>query len=76
MSAFHICLLSCVVIGFATGCSSRLLPTGNKPEGLMRKVEEDISNYFFFIASGVGLCPLYCGHFWPVVPYFELTHDN
>jgi hypothetical protein len=22
----------------------------------------------FFIASGVGLSPLYCGHFWPVVP--------
>jgi hypothetical protein len=23
---------------------------------------------FFFIASGVGLSPLYCGHFWPIVP--------
>jgi hypothetical protein len=22
----------------------------------------------FFIASGVGLRPLYCGHFWPIVP--------
>jgi hypothetical protein len=22
----------------------------------------------FFIASGVGLSPLYCGHFWPIVP--------
>jgi hypothetical protein len=22
----------------------------------------------FFIASGVGLSPLYCGHFWPTVP--------
>jgi hypothetical protein len=21
-----------------------------------------------FIASGVGLSPLYCGHFWPIVP--------
>jgi hypothetical protein len=21
----------------------------------------------FFIASGVGLSPLYCGHFWPIV---------
>jgi hypothetical protein len=24
--------------------------------------------FFFFVASGVGLSPLYCGHFWPVVP--------
>jgi hypothetical protein len=23
---------------------------------------------WFFIASGVGLSPLYCGHFWPIVP--------
>jgi hypothetical protein len=22
----------------------------------------------FFIAIGVGLSPLYCGHFWPIVP--------
>jgi hypothetical protein len=22
----------------------------------------------FFIASWVGLSPLYCGHFWPIVP--------
>jgi hypothetical protein len=22
---------------------------------------------FFLIASGVGLNPLYCGHFWPIV---------
>jgi hypothetical protein len=22
----------------------------------------------FFIASGVGLSPLYYGHFWPIVP--------
>jgi hypothetical protein len=22
----------------------------------------------FFNASGVGLSPLYCGHFWPIVP--------
>jgi hypothetical protein len=22
----------------------------------------------FFIASGAGLSPLYCGHFWPIVP--------
>jgi hypothetical protein len=25
-------------------------------------------NIIFFIASGVGLSPLYCGHFWPIVP--------
>jgi hypothetical protein len=24
--------------------------------------------FFFIIASGVGLSPLYCGHFWPIVP--------
>jgi hypothetical protein len=24
--------------------------------------------YFSFIASGVGLSPLYCGHLWPIVP--------
>jgi hypothetical protein len=23
---------------------------------------------FFFIVSGVGPSPLYCGHFWPIVP--------
>jgi hypothetical protein len=23
---------------------------------------------YIFIASGVGLSPLYCGHFWPIVP--------
>jgi hypothetical protein len=22
----------------------------------------------FFITSGVGLSPLYCGYFWPIVP--------
>jgi hypothetical protein len=22
----------------------------------------------FFIDSSVGLSPLYCGHFWPIVP--------
>jgi hypothetical protein len=26
------------------------------------------SPYFFFVASGVGLSSLYCGHFWPIVP--------
>jgi hypothetical protein len=26
------------------------------------------NSVFFFIASGVGLSPLYCGHFWPIVP--------
>jgi hypothetical protein len=24
--------------------------------------------YILFIASGVGLSPLYCGYFWPIVP--------
>jgi hypothetical protein len=23
---------------------------------------------FFSIVSGVGVSPLYCGHFWPIVP--------
>jgi hypothetical protein len=31
------------------------------------KQETGISQYFF-IASGVGLSPLYCGYFWPIVP--------
>jgi hypothetical protein len=25
-------------------------------------------NLFIFFASGVGLSPLYCGHFLPIVP--------
>jgi hypothetical protein len=25
----------------------------------------------FSIASGVGLSPLYCGHFWPIVPALD-----
>jgi hypothetical protein len=25
-------------------------------------------NYVFFITSGVGLIPLHCGQFWPIVP--------
>jgi hypothetical protein len=33
---------------------------------LVRDSEERV--YYFFIASGVGLSPVYCGHFWPVVP--------
>jgi hypothetical protein len=28
----------------------------------------NIHIFIFFIASGVGLSPLYCGHFWPIVP--------
>jgi hypothetical protein len=24
--------------------------------------------WIFFTASGVGQSPLYCGHFWPIVP--------
>jgi hypothetical protein len=27
----------------------------------------DIEAWVCFIASGVGLSPLYCGHFWPIV---------
>jgi hypothetical protein len=27
-----------------------------------------ITLYGVFIASWVGLSPLYCGHFWPIVP--------
>jgi hypothetical protein len=27
-----------------------------------------ISSNGFFFASGVGLSPLYCGYFWPIVP--------
>jgi hypothetical protein len=32
-----------------------------------------ISHYFFFNSSGVGLSPLYCGHFWPIVPNITLN---
>jgi type IV secretory pathway VirB3-like protein len=34
-----------------------------------------ILKIFFFIASGVGLSPLYCGHFWPVVPILIIRND-
>jgi hypothetical protein len=27
-----------------------------------------VHRFFLFIASGVGLSPLYYGHFWPIVP--------
>jgi hypothetical protein len=27
-----------------------------------------VSDCTFFIASGLGLSALYCGHFWPIVP--------
>jgi hypothetical protein len=26
-----------------------------------------LQHSIFFIASGVGLSPLHCGHFWPIV---------
>jgi hypothetical protein len=32
-----------------------------------------MSPNLFFIASGVGLSPLYCGHFWAIVPSPNLT---
>jgi hypothetical protein len=37
---------------------------------LQTKEKLHISNAegLFFIASGVGLSPLYCDHFWPIVP--------
>jgi hypothetical protein len=31
-------------------------------------VKHNISFRIFFIASGLGLSSLYCGHFWPIVP--------
>jgi hypothetical protein len=31
-------------------------------------VQKQELSIFFFIVSGVGLSPLYCGHFWPIVP--------
>jgi hypothetical protein len=36
-------------------------------KGKFEKRHDDV-NSIFFIASGVGLSPLYCGHFWPIVP--------
>jgi hypothetical protein len=32
------------------------------------KIKVYMTTVFFFIASGVGLSPLHCGHFWPIVP--------
>jgi hypothetical protein len=37
-------------------------------QGKTIDVIKDILMPHFFIASGVGLSPLYCGHFWPIVP--------
>jgi hypothetical protein len=31
---------------------------------------------YFFIANAVGLSPLYCGHFWPIVPAPEIGEDD
>jgi hypothetical protein len=28
------------------------------------------------IASGVGLSPLYCSHFWPIVPFIRVTRER
>jgi hypothetical protein len=33
-----------------------------------QELQSDQGHIFFFIASGLGLSPLYCGHFWPIVP--------
>jgi hypothetical protein len=35
---------------------------------LASKVPLDIAFMIYFIANGVGLSPLYYGHFWPIVP--------
>jgi hypothetical protein len=32
------------------------------------RIGKSVHRSIFFIASGVGLSPLYCGHFWPIVP--------
>jgi hypothetical protein len=34
------------------------------------------TNIFFFFASGVGLSPLYCGHFWPIVPAPDVSEGD
>jgi hypothetical protein len=31
-------------------------------------VARGCENHLYFIASGVGLSHVYCGHFWPIVP--------
>jgi hypothetical protein len=44
---------------------------GAKVTGLFRVYITKTHGYMkpdFFIASGVGLSPLYCGQFWPIVP--------
>jgi hypothetical protein len=52
------------------GDSSGTLRKGNvrrwKP--LPGNGSEDVIVNIFFIASGAGLSPLYCGHFWSIVP--------
>jgi hypothetical protein len=39
-----------------------------KIKGLRAGCQYALLPVFFFIASGVGLSSLYCGHFWPIVP--------
>jgi hypothetical protein len=34
----------------------------------MKQIKFTFTFVHFFIVSGVGLSPLYCGHFWPIVP--------
>jgi hypothetical protein len=34
----------------------------------VNSIEYILGFFISFIASGVGLSALYCGHFWPIVP--------
>jgi hypothetical protein len=63
------------------GIRSRDLPafsTVPQPTTLPRapiniQIKKLIVHLYVYIASGVGLCPLYCGHFWPIVPYMYIS---
>jgi hypothetical protein len=44
-------------------CRHNVICLGDGSSWLLRMFGND-----FFIASGVGLSPLHCGHLWPIVP--------
>jgi hypothetical protein len=49
---------------------SQIYPIHTIPTYLSATTQDksEHTQQLFFIASRVGLSPLYCGHFWPIVP--------
>jgi hypothetical protein len=41
----------------------------------LKRVKMSHSNMRYYIASGVGLSPLYCGHFWPIVQIWDISEN-